>query len=92
MLEPVRPGAVSPGRALCLPTFSHLLIVNKTSLARALSLSLSPSLPRSLSLSLFLSLSKCEHPLILAIVVPSNRCGGLREATMRAKYSHMLDA
>jgi hypothetical protein len=24
MLEPVRPGAVSPDRALCLPTFSHL--------------------------------------------------------------------
>jgi hypothetical protein len=33
MLEPVRPGAVSPDRALCLPTFSHFLIVNKTSLS-----------------------------------------------------------
>jgi hypothetical protein len=31
MLEPVRPGAVLPDRALCLPTFSHFLIVNKTS-------------------------------------------------------------
>jgi hypothetical protein len=31
MLEPVRPGAVSPDRALCLPTFSHFVIVNKTS-------------------------------------------------------------
>ena len=31
MLEPVRPGAVFPDRALCLPTFSHFLIVNKTS-------------------------------------------------------------
>ena len=41
MLEPVRPGAVSPDRALCLPTFSHFLIVNKTSL----SLSLSSSAP-----------------------------------------------
>ena len=29
-LEPVRPGAVSPDRALCLPTFSHFLIANKT--------------------------------------------------------------
>jgi hypothetical protein len=38
MLEPVRPGAVSPDRALCLPTFSHFLIVNKTSLSRSLSL------------------------------------------------------
>ena len=36
MLEPVRPGAVSPDRALCLPTFSHLLIVNKTSLSLSL--------------------------------------------------------
>ena len=33
MLEPVRPGAVSPDRALCLPTFSHFVIVNKTSLS-----------------------------------------------------------
>ena len=33
MLEPVRPGAVSPDRALCLPTFRHFLIVNKTSLS-----------------------------------------------------------
>ena len=39
MMEPVRPGAVSPDRALCLPTFSHFVTVNKTSL----SLSLSPS-------------------------------------------------
>jgi hypothetical protein len=46
MLEPVRPEAVLPDRALCLPTFSHLLIVNKT----ALSLSLSLSLARSLAL------------------------------------------
>ena len=33
MLEPVRPGAVSPDRELCLPTFSHFVIVNKTSLS-----------------------------------------------------------
>jgi hypothetical protein len=32
MLEPVRPAAVSPDRALCLPTFSHFVIVNKVSL------------------------------------------------------------
>ena len=31
VLEPVRPEAVLPDRALCLPTFSHLLIVDKTS-------------------------------------------------------------
>ena len=29
MLEPVRPEAVLPDKALCLPTFSHFLIVNK---------------------------------------------------------------
>jgi hypothetical protein len=33
MLEPVRPGALLPDRALCLPTFSHFVIVNKTSLS-----------------------------------------------------------
>jgi hypothetical protein len=43
MLEPVRPGAVSPNRALYLPTFSYFVIVNKTSL----SLSPSPTLPPS---------------------------------------------
>jgi len=36
MLEPVRPEAVLPHRALCLPTFSHFLIVNKTSLPLSL--------------------------------------------------------
>jgi hypothetical protein len=40
ILEPVRPGAVSPDRALCLPTFSHFVIVNKTSLYLSFSLSL----------------------------------------------------
>jgi len=39
ILEPVRPGAVSPDRELCLPTFSHFVIVNKTSLPLSLSLS-----------------------------------------------------
>ena len=33
MLEPVRPEAMSPDRALCLPTLSHFVIVNKTSLS-----------------------------------------------------------
>jgi hypothetical protein len=37
-VEPVRPGAVSLDRALCLPTFSHFLICNKTALSLALSL------------------------------------------------------
>ena len=46
MLEPVRPGAVSPDRALYLPTFSHFVIVKKTSLS--LSLSLSLKTPRGL--------------------------------------------
>jgi hypothetical protein len=48
-LSLVRPGAVSPDRALCVPTFSHFVIVNKTSLSLFLSL--------SLSFALFLSLS-----------------------------------
>jgi hypothetical protein len=38
----VRPGAVSPDRALCLPNFSHFLIVNKTSLSLSLSIHLPP--------------------------------------------------
>jgi hypothetical protein len=43
MLEPVRPGAVSPDRALCLPTFSQFVIVIKTSFSLSLRLSyLSP--------------------------------------------------
>jgi hypothetical protein len=29
ILEPVRPGAVSPDRALCLTIFSDFVIVNK---------------------------------------------------------------
>jgi len=32
MLEPVRPEVVLPSRALCLLTFSHFSIVNKTKL------------------------------------------------------------
>jgi hypothetical protein len=38
----VRPEAVLPDRALCLPTFSHFLIVNKTNLSLLQSLSPSP--------------------------------------------------
>ena len=63
MLEPVRPGAVSPDRALCLPTFSHILVVNKTSLSFSLSFSL------SLSLSLFLSLSFSLSLLSLSLIL-----------------------
>jgi len=40
VLEPVRPEAVLPDRALFLPTFSHFLIVDKTSLFLSRSLSL----------------------------------------------------
>ena len=40
MLGPESPEAVSPDRALCLPIFSHLLIVNKL-ISLSLSLSLS---------------------------------------------------
>ena len=50
-LEPVRLEAVSPERALYLPTFSHLVIVNTAPLSLSLSLF-------SLSLSLSLSLSR----------------------------------
>jgi len=71
MLGPERPEVVLPDRALCLPTFNHLLIVNKL-LSLSLSLSLTHThthpeeslyLPTfnhlfdSLSLSLSLSLS-----------------------------------
>jgi hypothetical protein len=54
LLEPVRPRAVSPDRALCLPTFSHFLIVNKTSL--------------SLSLSLFLGTDRWRSEFVNAFV------------------------
>ena len=74
MLEPVRPEAVLPGRALCLPTFSHFLIVNKTSLsrARARAFSLSPlSLYRCFLSPLFLSLARllARSPSFLNFVV-----------------------
>ena len=66
MLEPVRPEAVLPDRELYLPTFSHFLIVNKTSLSAAVSrkrrCTYRPSViylivDKLLSLSLSLSLS-----------------------------------
>jgi hypothetical protein len=41
MQELVSAEEVLPDRALCLPTFSHFLIVNKTSVSLSLSLSLS---------------------------------------------------
>ena len=46
---------MSPDRALCLPTFSHFAIVDKTSLSLSFSLSLSLSLSFSLPLSRSLS-------------------------------------
>jgi hypothetical protein len=57
MLKHVRPGAVSPDRALYLPTFSHFVTVYKTSLSLSLSLSLCLRLSISLSLSLSLSVT-----------------------------------
>jgi hypothetical protein len=56
MLEPVRPGPVSSDRALCIPTFSRFLIVNKTFLS--ISHSLTHSLSHSLMHSLFHTLSR----------------------------------
>ena len=41
-----------PGRALCLPTFSHFFIVNKTSLSLARSLSINTPSPPTLLLQL----------------------------------------
>jgi len=64
MLEPVRPGAVSPDRALCLPTFSHFVIVNKTSLT--LSLPSSSSLLLLLLLLHFLIVNKLSLSLSLS--------------------------
>ena len=49
MLAPERAEAVSPDRAVCLPTFSHFLIVNKLFFL-CLSLSLARSLSRRLTL------------------------------------------
>jgi hypothetical protein len=58
MLEPVCSGAVSPDRALHLPTFSHFVIVKRTSLFLSLSLSLSRSLARSAGVEI----PPCSHP------------------------------
>ena len=53
MLGPERPEVVLPDRALCLPTFNHLLIVNKL-LSLSLSLSLSHTHTHTLK-------SRCTH-------------------------------
>ena len=47
MLEPERPEAVLPDRALCLPTFSHFLIVNETSLSLSRRHMLEPERPEA---------------------------------------------
>jgi hypothetical protein len=78
MLEPVRPGAVLPDRALCLPTFSHFLIVIKSSfslppppaLSFCLSVSPSPSPPPSPPPSLLPSLPPFLPPSLSPSVPP----------------------
>jgi hypothetical protein len=57
---PSCPGAVSPDRALCLPTFSHFVIVNKTSLARYLP----PSLCLVILETVLGPLSCRQHPFV----------------------------
>ena len=52
MLEPVRPEAVFPDRAFYFPTFSHFLIVDKTSLSLARARALSLLLPSLLAYDL----------------------------------------
>ena len=58
MLEPVRPEAVLPNRALCLQTSSHYFIVNKTSLSHTHTHSLASSPPSFCNAFPILSLSK----------------------------------
>ena len=53
----MRPEAVLSDRALCLPTFGHYLIINKTSLSVSLSRSRSLSLSLALAVALALSLA-----------------------------------
>ena len=99
MLEPVRPGAESPDRALCLPTFSHFVIANKRSLSLSFYLSLSFSLSLSClelnktSLSFSLSLSCLELQDALQQLAPEihpntarfcPRAGRLRKALRKA--------
>jgi hypothetical protein len=89
MREPVRPGAVSPDRALCLPTFCHFLIVNTTSLSLTHSPSHSPSPSSSLSLSLSLSpppppLSLCHTTVREMALKRSLRCGTWEQSPPRS--------
>ena len=69
--------SVSPDRALCLPTFSHFVVVNKLlSLSLALALSLSRSLAlshasaRARSLSHALTLSRSHSLTLLLLLTP----------------------
>jgi hypothetical protein len=80
MLEPVRPGAVSPDRALCSPTFSHFVIVNKTSLFLSLPPPLTPhpptNIPRALPLCYQSSKTTRKGP--APTPLPVDTCGWLR--------------
>ena len=70
MLEPVRPEAVLPNRALCLQTSSHYFIVNKTSLSLTHTHSLASSPPSFCNAFPVLSLSKALQdvlPLITSL-------------------------
>jgi hypothetical protein len=60
ILEPVRPGAVSLDRTLCLLTFSHFVIVNKTFLSLFLSPTHPPTPPSSQVMTMRNSLSNAD--------------------------------
>ena len=69
MLEPVRPEAVLLDRVLCLPTFSHFLIVNKSSLTLSLALSLDLALALALSRAVSRSLALATIILLLLLLM-----------------------
>ena len=79
MMEPVRPGAVSPDRALCLPTFSHFVTVNKTSLSLSLSQSVFPWDGRD-------GRSPVSHP-TCDVPFPPRRSGRYRKGMISAHSS-----
>jgi hypothetical protein len=81
VLEPVRPEAVLPDRALCLPAFSHFFIVNKTSLSPP------PLSIKLLSLSLSHSLSEANPVSLIQHTVPSR--GEIANAGTSSRPRHM---